>query len=145
MSGNLNANNQPLVQTFAWPKDASGNYLPLDQFPKSAGHSADDAQLSQRASGSRSHGSAARCRAPAARCRCPASCRSVSCSIPAPWGTRELNNKQRRRASAHERELNAKFLTYFADLVYDANPDFTMKNQLFFDSIDQYKISNQPM
>jgi outer membrane receptor protein involved in Fe transport len=25
------------------------------------------------------------------------------------------------------------------------NPDFTMKNQLFFDSIDQYKISNQPI
>src|SRR5687767_2276940 len=57
----------------------------------------------------------------------------------------ELNDKQRRRASAHERELNAKFLTYFADLVYDVNPDFTMKNQLFFDSIHQYKISNQPL
>ena len=47
----------------------------------------------------------------------------------------------RARTSA---SCNAKFLTFFVDLVYDADPDFTMKNQLFFDSMDQSKISNQP-
>ena len=30
-------------------------------------------------------------------------------------------------------------MTAFVDLVNDANPDFTIKNQLFFDSMDQYK------
>ncbi|HEY5808677.1 MAG TPA: TonB-dependent receptor, partial [Povalibacter sp.] len=32
----------------------------------------------------------------------------------------------------------------FFDLVLDSDPDFTMKNQLFFDRMDQYKNSNQP-
>jgi len=142
--GNLNANNQPLVQTFAWPKDAAGNYLPLDQFPKVKGipvtmlnylnaHPEADPTGLLRAQGAGG----------------PA---PMSGQLPVGFvldprtvGYQQLNNQQRRRASAHERELNAKFLTYFADLVYDVNPDFTMKNQLFFDSIHQYKISNQPL
>ena len=32
----------------------------------------------------------------------------------------------------------------FVDLVNDADANFTIKNQLFFDSMDQYKISEQP-
>ncbi len=49
-----------------------------------------------------------------------------------------------RRASAFERDLEASFLTAFFDLVYDSDPNFTVRNQLFFDSMDQYKVSNQP-
>jgi outer membrane receptor protein involved in Fe transport len=142
--GNLNANNQPMVQTFAWPKDAAGNYLPLDQFPKVAGipvtmlnylnaHPEADPTGLLRAQGAGGP-------------------RPISGQLPAGFvldprtvGYTTIDNQQRRRASAHERELNAQFVTYFADLVYDANPDFTMKNQLFFDSIHQYKISNQPL
>jgi outer membrane receptor protein involved in Fe transport len=142
--GNLNANNQPLIQTFAWPRDSSGNYLPLEQFPKVAGipqtmfdyltaHPEADPTGQLRAQGVGGP--------------VPISGRLPVGFVldPRTVGYVELNDKQRRRASAHERELNAKFLTFFADLVYDANPDFTMKNQLFFDSIDQYKISNQPI
>jgi outer membrane receptor protein involved in Fe transport len=142
--GNLNANNQPLVQTFAWPKDSAGNFLPLDQFPKLAGipvtmlnylnaHPEADPTGLLRAQG--------------AGGPLPMSGQLPVGFVldPRTVGYAQLNNGQRRRASAHERELNAKFLTYFADLVYDVNPDFTMKNQLFFDSIHQYKISNQPL
>jgi len=142
--GSLNANNQPLVQTFAWPKDSAGNYLPLDQFPKKAGipvtmlnylnaHPEADPTGLLRAQG--------------AGGPLPMSGQLPVGFVldPRTVGYSSLSNAQRRRASAHERELNAKFLTYFADLVYDVNPDFTMKNQLFYDSIHQYKISNQPL
>jgi outer membrane receptor protein involved in Fe transport len=142
--GNLNSNNQPLSQTFAWPRDANGNYLPLEQFPKVPGipqtmldylnaHPEADPTGLLRAQG--------------AGGPLPMSGQLPVGFVldPRTVGYVELTNKQRRRASAHERELNAQFLTFFADLVYDVNPDFTMKNQLFFDSIDQYKISNQPI
>ena len=46
--------------------------------------------------------------------------------------------------SAFERNLRAELVTGYFDLIYDRNPDFTVKNQVFFDSMDQYKISNQP-
>jgi iron complex outermembrane receptor protein len=142
--GNLSNNNQPLVQTFAWPKDANGNYLALDQFPKVAGipqtmltylnaHPEADPTGLLRAQGAGGP-------------------QPMSGQLPVGFvldprtvGYTQLNDTQRRRAGAHERELNAQFITFFADLVNDTNPDFTMKNQLFFDSIDQYKISNQPI
>ncbi len=144
VKGNLNANNQPLVQTFAWPKDAQGHYLPLDQFPKVQGipvtmlnylnaHPEADPTGLLRAQG--------------AGGPLPTSGQLPVGFVldPRTVGYQKLTNSERRRASAHERELNAKFLTYFADMVYDTNPDFTLKNQVFFDSIHQYKISNQPL
>ncbi len=127
--GNLNANNQPLVQTFAWPKDAQGNYLPLDQFPKLQGipqtmysylvaHPEADPTGLLRAQGVGG----------------PV---PMSGQLPAGFvldprtvGYAQLSNEERRRASAHERELDAKFLTYYADLINDTNPDLTYKNQL---------------
>ncbi len=144
VKGSLSANNQPLVQTFAWPKDAAGRYLPLDQFPKLTGipqtmynylvaHPEAD---------------------PTGRLRAQGVGGPVPTSgqLPAGFaldprtvGYATLSNEQRRRASAHERELNAKFFTYYADLINDTNPDLTFKNQLFFDTIHQYKISNQPL
>jgi hypothetical protein len=49
------------------------------------------------------------------------------------------------RATAFERNLEANLLTGYADLVYDTDPDFTVRNQLFYDSMDQFKVSNQPL
>jgi outer membrane receptor protein involved in Fe transport len=144
VKGTLNANNQPLVQTFAWPKDSSGNYLPLDQFPKVSGI---PVTMLNYLNAHPEADPTGKLRAQGAGGPLPMSGQlPVSFVLdPRTVGYTKLNNAQRRRASAHERELNAKFLTYFADLVYDVNPDFTMKNQLFFDSIHQYKISNQPL
>jgi len=43
-----------------------------------------------------------------------------------------------------ERDQSADILLTYIDLVYDSNPDFTMKNQIFFDGMDQHKIGEQP-
>ncbi|MEJ1963200.1 MAG: TonB-dependent receptor [Gammaproteobacteria bacterium] len=142
--GNLNADNQPLVQTFNWPKDSAGNYLPLDQFPKVAGI---PATMLTYLNAHPEADPTGLLRAQGAGGPVPKSGQVPVGFVldPRTVGYEQLSNVERRRASAHERELNAKFLTYFADLVYDVNPDFTMKNQLFYDSIHQYKISNQPL
>jgi iron complex outermembrane recepter protein len=142
--GRLTGDNQPLVQTWAWPRDAAGNNLPLDQIPKIGGipesmytyltaHPEADPTGLLRAQG-------------------------VGAPVPesgyVPVGFAldprtvqyvQLTDGQRRRATAHERELQATLTYGYLDLVYDTNPDFTMKNQVFFDNIDQYKISNQPL
>lgn len=142
--GRLSSDNLPLVQTFPWPTDSAGNYLPLDQFPQVRGipesmydylvaHPEADPTGVMRAQGVGG----------------PV---PISGYVPVGFvldprtvGYTYLTQEQRRRASAHERELNAIFTTAFIDLVYDTNPDFTVKNQLFMDSMDQYKISNQPL
>jgi outer membrane receptor protein involved in Fe transport len=138
--GQLSANNQPLIQVWAWPRDAHGNPLPLNQFPKVTGipstmyaylvaHPQADPTGLLRAQG-------------------PGGPLPMSGSVPigmvldpstVGFGTLDL-----RRAAAYERDLQAKFLTAFADLIDDEDPNFTMKNQMFFDGMWQFKTSNQP-
>jgi iron complex outermembrane recepter protein len=138
--GSLSANNQPLIQVWAWPRDAKGNPLPLNQFPKVAGipqsmynylvaHPAADPTGLLRALG-------------------PGGPLPTSGYVPigmvldprtVGFGTLDL-----RHAAAYERDLRAQFLTAFADLIDDEDPNFTMKNQMFFDGMQQYKVSNQP-
>lgn len=43
-----------------------------------------------------------------------------------------------------EKELRAKLSLAYLDFVNDVNPDFSMKNQLFFDRMDQFKDSEEP-
>jgi outer membrane receptor protein involved in Fe transport len=138
--GNISAANQPLIQRFIWPKDANGNYLPIDQFPKIAGipqamydylvaHPEADPTGSLRAQG-------------------------VGGPLPTsgfvPVGmvldprTVGYDTIDLRRSDSFERDLQADLMTAFVDFVNDADPDFTMKNQLFYDSMDQYKLSEQP-
>jgi outer membrane receptor protein involved in Fe transport len=138
--GRLSSGNQPLIQVWAWPRDANGNPLPLNQFPKVKGipqslynyllaHPAEDPTGSLRAQG-------------------PGGPLPTSGYVPigmlldpltVGFGTLDL-----RRGAAYERDLRAEFLTAFADLIDDDDPDFTMKNQMFFDGMRQYKVSNQP-
>ena len=140
VAGRLSANNQPLIQAWSWPRDAHGNPLPLNQFPKVAGipatlysylvaHPQDDPTGLLRAQG-------------------PGGPPPMSGSVPigmaldprtVGFGTLDL-----RHAAAYERDLQAEFLTVFADFIDDSDPNFTMKNQLFFDGMRQFKISNQP-
>ena len=138
--GPLTANNQPLLQTWAWPRDAQGKPLPLGQFPKVAGipqsmynylvaHPEADPTGLLRAQGIGGP-------------------LPVSGSVPVGmvldprtvgYDTLDLSH-----AAAFERDLKAQFLTLFIDLVDDIDPNFTVKNQLFFDGMDQHKSSNQP-
>jgi iron complex outermembrane receptor protein len=43
-----------------------------------------------------------------------------------------------------EKELRAKLGLAYLDFINDVNPDLTMKNQMFFDSMDQFKDSEMP-
>ena len=141
VAGRLSAGNQPLVQYFDWPRDASGKPLPLNQFPKAKGipkslydylvaHPEADPTGALRAQG-------------------------VGGPMPTsgylPIGmaldprTVGFDSLDLRRATAFERDLQANLLTGYIDLLYDTDPDFTVRNQLFYDSMDQFKVSNQPL
>ncbi|HEY0962038.1 MAG TPA: TonB-dependent receptor [Pseudomonadales bacterium] len=138
--GNLNANNQPLIQRFNWPLDAQGNPLPLDQFPQVGGIPRtlyDYLQANPEAD-------------PTGALRAQGIGGPVPSSGQLPVGfaldprTVGYDTLDPRRSGAFEKELQADLLLFFADLVYDVDPDFTMKNQFFFDSMDQFKNSEQP-
>ncbi len=45
---------------------------------------------------------------------------------------------------AYEREQNANQKLGYVDLIYDVDPNFTVKNQLFYDNIDSFKDSWLP-
>jgi outer membrane receptor for ferric coprogen and ferric-rhodotorulic acid len=138
--GRLTANNQPLNQVFPWPVAANGQPLTLDQFPKIRGipqsmynylvanPQADPTGLlrAQGVGGPLPISGAV----PVGMVLDP---RSITSSVYNP-----------RHSPAFENDLKAEFITAFADFVYDQNADFTVKNQLFFDSMNQYKSSRQP-
>ncbi len=48
------------------------------------------------------------------------------------------------RRGVYEREQDAQLTLLFLDMVYDSNPDFTIKNQLFYDRLESYKNSQLP-
>ena len=60
VDGALSTGNQPLMQYWAWPTDANGRPLPIDQFPVVAGIPQSMYDYLRRASGGRSHRCAAR-------------------------------------------------------------------------------------
>jgi iron complex outermembrane recepter protein len=139
-SGALSTGNQPLMQYWDWPTDANGQPLPIGQFPVIAGipqsmydylvaHPEADPTGALRAQGAGG---------PLPRSG------YVPIGLVLDPRTVGYDTLDLRRASAYEKELRAEFVTAFFDLVHDSNPDFTIKNQLFFDSMDQFKHSNQP-
>jgi outer membrane receptor protein involved in Fe transport len=50
----------------------------------------------------------------------------------------------RRRNGAYEQLQDAVLMVGYIDLIYDTNPDFTIKNQLFYDMMDTFKDSRLP-
>ena len=141
VQGRLTAGNQPLIQYFEWPRDANGKPLPIAQFPQIRGiprslydylvaHPEADPTGALRAQGVGG----------------PA---PISGYVPIGMAldprTVGFDSLDLRRATAFERELQAQLATAYFDLVYDTDPGFTVRNQLFYDSMDQYKVSNQPV
>lgn len=140
VAGRITAGNQALRQYFAWPTDANGVPLPLHGAPKVPGiprslydylvqHPEADPSGLLRAQG-------------------PGGPQPTSGSLPIGFAldprTVRYDVLDLRRPGAYERELEADFTTAYFDLVDDADPNRTIKNQLFFDAMDQYKISEQP-
>lgn len=138
--GNLSSSNQPLNQVFAWPRDASGRPLTVDEFSSVAGIPQtmyDYLQMHPEAD-------------PTGLLRAQGVGGPTPISGEVPVGmvldprSVQYTTYDPRRSSAFEKDLKAEFITAYVDLVNDINPDSTYKNQLFFDSMRQYKSSNQP-
>ncbi len=140
VSGALGPNNQPLRQAWAWPTDAQGHRLLLSQFPTVPGiprtmydylvaHPEADPTGLLRGQG-------------------VGGPRPARGAVPAGFAldpsTVSYDTLDRRRFAAYERDLRADLYTAYVDLIDDADPDATMKNQLFTDVMRQYKSSNQP-
>jgi hypothetical protein len=152
-TGNISGNNQALTQRFAWRQDANGNPLPLSQFKDSiVGIPKNFKDYLNSAAG--------------LSLTCPLANYMRSNAVPvAALGTattgslvtRELPagffinpctvNKQQvdyRANGSFEREQNAVQRMGYADLIYDTDPNFTVKQQFFYDSIDSFKDSWLP-
>lgn len=138
--GNLSSNNAPLSQRFNWPTKPDGTFYKLGEFPTVAGipktmydylvaNPAADPTGLLRAQGVGSP--------------LPASAQLPIGFVldPRTVGTATIDYSH---ANAFERELEAEFIVGYFDLIYDKDQDLTFRNQVFFDSQDQYKISNTP-
>jgi len=140
VKGNLTTSNQPLNQVFDWPLDANGKPLTIDQFPKITGI---PQSLYNYLQANPEADPTGLLRAQGVGGPIP-----VSGAVPVGMAldprTVAINKLNPRRGAAYEKDVKAEFMTAFADLVYDIDPDFTVKNQLFYDSMNQYKNSNQP-
>jgi outer membrane receptor protein involved in Fe transport len=140
VQGEQNLWNRPLVQSWPWPVGSDGEPLMLENFPTVPGipeslfnylneHPESDPDGLLRAQGIGGP-------------------LPLSGYVPAGFAldpaSVSFDTLDLRRAGAFERELQADFVIAYLDLVYDENPNFTIKNQLFFDSMEQYKLSEQP-
>jgi len=138
--GNITSGNQALRQYFAWPRGPDGAPLPLTQAPRVQGipqslydylvqHPEADPTGLLRAQG-------------------PGGPLPISGYVPAGFAldprTVGYDTLDLRRPGAFERELRADFTTAYFDLVNDKNSNRTIRNQLFFDGMDQHKLSEQP-
>lgn len=63
---------------------------------------------------------------------------------PCTTGKVELNHNDYRANGAYEREQNATQRMFYFDMIKDTDPDFTIKNQFFYDSLESFKDSWLP-
>lgn len=147
--GNISAANQPLSQRWVWPKDANGNYYELGQFPVVSGipQAMYDYLVSSCGGAT---GATANCADPTGLLRAQGVGGPLPQSgfVPAGFAldprTVGYRTVDYRSNPTLERDQSADILLGYVDMVYDQNPDFTMKNQIFFDGMDQHKIGEQP-
>jgi len=150
VQGNVVNANQPLRQAFAWPTDpATGEPYPFGEFPQVPGIPQSMFDYLVDACGGVT-GTNADCPDPTGllRAQGPGGPTPVSGWVPIGMvldpRTTAIDDGLNYRRAVYEREQNADLVLAFVDLVYDSNPDFTMKNQIFFDSMKTFKNSQLP-
>lgn len=140
VQGDLSNLNQPLIQYWDWPRDAQGNFIPLEEFAKVKGIPQTFYDYLMAYPEADPTG--------ALRAQGPGGPVPISGQVPVGFAldprSVETTRVDLRRAGAFEREVEADFTWAFFDLIYDQDSRWTIKNQLFFDSMDQYKLSEQP-
>ncbi|MDR3415312.1 MAG: TonB-dependent receptor plug domain-containing protein [Nevskia sp.] len=139
--GAVSSGNQPLLQYYAWPINAAtGMPYPLGQFPVKAGipQSMLD-YLNQHPEAD-----------PTGQLRVQGAGGPLPISGHLPAGfvldprTVGYTQVNWHRNGAFERRQDADVWLYYFDLIDDANPEFTTKNQVFLDNLTQTKDSYLP-
>lgn len=142
--GNLVSGNGPLAQDFSWPTDPATGELVA---PTAAGFPVTPGIPQTMLDYLNAH--------PEIDCRAADVMRSMPAGGPLPLSgelpagftldpcTVSVVPVNYRRA-AYEKEQDAVLGIFFVDLINDVNPDFTFRNQLFFDSLDSFKNSQLP-
>jgi iron complex outermembrane receptor protein len=151
VTGSISGNNQALDQRYAFPQDANGNPVDINSYansivgiPKSmhdylnseAGLKLDCAMADyMRTMPVAQVGGDSLVR------------REIPVGFvldPCTTGLHQMSDDDYRETGAWEREQNATQRMFYLDLIYDTNPDFTVKNQFFYDSINSFKDSWLP-
>jgi outer membrane receptor protein involved in Fe transport len=143
VAGNVIAGNQPLSQRFNWPKIAGSTTLqsfdngfdPVPGIPLTMKnylqvHTEIDCDLANYMRTLPAGGPL-----------------PISGQLPVGFVLNPCNvgtTKVNPRRGPYEKEQDAKVSLMFMDLVYDPTPDFTVKNQLFFDRLQSFKNSQLP-
>jgi iron complex outermembrane recepter protein len=140
--GAISGSNMPLIQTFRWPVDpVTGQLIPLGQFPVVPG--IPQAMYDYLVANPDKD--------PTGLLRAQGVGGPLPNSGLLPVGfvldptTVGYGEYIQNRSASFEKEVDARLYTAYVDLINDQNPDFTLKNQLFFDMMDQHKFSNQPV
>ncbi len=140
--GSISGSNMPLIQSFAWPRDPLTNELiPLGQFPTISGIPQTMFDYLE----------ANPDKDPTGLLRAQGVGGPVPNSGQLPVGfvldptTVGYGEYIQNRSASFEKEVDAILYTAYFDLINDRNPNFTIKNQLFFDMMNQHKFSNQPV
>lgn len=143
--GNLGANNQPLNQRFNWPT-VNGQPVPWngEAFPTINGIPVAMLEYLNSEEGR----AVANCRAAdVIRAMDPGGPLPASGRLPVGFVLNPCTVQKvqvDRRRAVYEKEQDAQMYIAFLDLVYDTDPDFTVKNQLFYDRLESYKNSQLP-
>ena len=141
--GNVTSTNRPLSQRFRWPNDpATGRPAAFD-----GGFAGVPGIPQTMLNYLNAH--------PEIDCRAADVMRSMPAGGPVPTsgqlpvgfvlnpctvGYEQVNP----RRGAYEKEQDAQLTLLYVDLVYDTDPNFTVKNQLFYDRLETYKNSQLP-
>jgi iron complex outermembrane receptor protein len=141
LKGNVGSNNRPLFQRFNWPKDpVTGKYYPIDQFPKIAGI---PQTMLDYLNANPSKDPTGALRAQGAGGPLPTSGQLPVGFVLDPT-TVDVVDVDLRRNGAYERVQDAELAVWYADFVYDSDPDFTVKSQFFKDYLNSFKNSYLP-
>ena len=142
--GNVTSTNQPLNQRFPWPTAGGQPLVYGNGFPTIAGIPQSMLDYLNSAEGLQ-----------VANCAAADVMRSMPAGGPVPnsgqlpvgfvlnpctVGTTAVNP----RRGPYEQEQDAQLMLVFIDMVYDTNPNFTVKNQFLYDRLESFKNSHLP-
>lgn len=149
VTGSISGNNQALDQRYALPVDANGNPIPISSFANSIAGIPKSMKdyLTTGAGANLNCAMANYLRAQPAVVTGGLVTRAMPVGLvldPCNTGVTELAHNDYSKNGAYEREQNATQKMFYFDLINDSDPDFTVKNQFFYDSLDSFKDSWLP-